>query len=67
MQNLDFCTCKDKKCPNHPSNNAGSCSRCVLKCLTANEIPSCFFNKLGKEKKGDGYTFEDFAKTVLDK
>lgn len=49
----------------HPSNHDDGCTRCVAKNLAQGEIPSCFFKKTGKPKKGDGWHFEDFVKTML--
>ncbi len=46
MEAKDFCTCGDYKCPNNPVNHEKGCTLCVLKCLKANEIPTCFFKKL---------------------
>ena len=63
----NFCTCSDVKCPNHPTNHDKGCTPCIVKNLECGEIPSCFFHKTGRPKKGTGYTFEDFAKTVLDR
>ena len=65
MPNLsEFCTCKDTKCPLHPSNHDKGCSLCVAKNLKRGEIPSCFFNIIDKEGKREGYTFAEFAKVV---
>ncbi len=67
MPNLSpFCTCTDTKCPNHPTNHDKGCTPCIIKNLDRGEIPGCFFNALGKPKKGKDYYYEDFAKTVLD-
>ena len=47
MENLSkFCTCRDLKCPFHPTNHNKGCSLCIAKNLKEGEIPSCFFNKL---------------------
>ena len=60
-----FCTCTDHKCPMHPVNHEKGCAPCIAKNLRLKEIPSCFFNKLGMDKKPDAYYFEDFARAVL--
>ncbi len=59
------CTCKDTKCPNHPSNHDNGCTLCIIKNLKRKEIPSCFFNMLDGAENVTGYGFEDFAKLVL--
>lgn len=65
MEAKDFCTCGDYKCPNNPVNNEKGCTLCVLKCLKANEIPTCFFKKLSEERpENEDYTFKGFAKFV---
>lgn len=64
--NVDFCTCGDTACPNHPSNHDQGCTPCIKKNLACGEIPGCFFHAVNKEKKGDAYFYEDFAKTVLE-
>lgn len=61
----EFCTCKDYKCPLHPSNHNNGCSLCIAKNLKQGEIPNCFFNLVDKDYNCDGYSFEDFAKLVL--
>lgn len=63
----NFCTCKNTKCPRHPSNHDQGCAPCVERKLQTNGIPACFFNKLegGENKKGD--SFEDFANFVHQK
>lgn len=65
IKDVSFCTCTDTACPMHPSNHNDGCTRCVAKNLARGEIPSCFFKKTGKPKKGDGWHFEDFVKTML--
>lgn len=62
----EFCTCGDTKCPNHPTNHDRGCTPCIIKNLECGEIPSCFFNAQGKPKRGEGYHYEDFARTVLE-
>lgn len=43
MENLSkFCTCRDLKCPFHPTNHSKGCSLCIAKNLKEGEIPSCF-------------------------
>ena len=59
-----FCTCRDLACPFHPTNHDRGCAPCIAKNLKMREIPSCFFHMAEKEHTG-GYTFEDFAKSVL--
>lgn len=61
----DFCTCKDYKCPLHPSNHDKGCSLCIAKNLKLKEIPNCFFNLVDKEHKAENYSFEDFAQILL--
>lgn len=63
--NPEFCTCGDRTCPNHPSNRDKGCTLCIEKNLRCGEIPSCFFHASGNPKQGTGYTYEDFAKTIL--
>jgi len=64
---VEFCTCGDLDCPNHPNNHDQGCTPCILKNLNEGEIPSCFFNVADPERKREGYFFENFAKVVLDK
>lgn len=59
-----FCTCGDKNCPHNPINHDKGCTPCIEKNLKAGEIPSCFFNSVGK-KSGGGYYYEDFASHVI--
>ncbi|MDE5654812.1 MAG: hypothetical protein K2I46_04305, partial [Clostridia bacterium] len=59
--NSPFCTCKDTKCPLHPTNHDKGCSLCIAKNLQSREIPSCFFNLADPDMKRQGYTFEDFV------
>ena len=62
MSNLSpFCTCKDTKCPLHPTNHDKGCSLCIAKNIKQREIPSCLFNVADPDKKRQGYSFEDFA------
>lgn len=63
----EFCTCKDSKCPLHPTNHNKGCSLCIAKNLKQREIPSCFFNLVDKGYNCGGYSFEDFSKLVLGK
>jgi hypothetical protein len=66
MENLSkFCTCRDLKCPFHPTNHSKGCSLCIAKNLKEGEIPSCFFNKVGNASGMESYYYEDFAKLVL--
>lgn len=65
MSNLSpFCTCKDLKCPFHPTNHDKGCAPCIAKNLKQGEIPSCFFNSLDSAGKASGYTYNDFAEAV---
>ena len=67
MKNLSpFCTCTDLSCPLHPTNHERGCGPCIADNLKDREIPSCFFHLAG-EYKGDSYTFEDFARLVLER
>lgn len=61
-----FCTCKDLECPFHPTNHDKGCAPCIAKNLKFGEIPSCFFSKIDGAENRKGYSFEDFAKAVLD-
>ena len=63
-QAIEFCTCKDLKCPCHPSNHDQGCTLCILKNLKEKEIPSCFFNDIACEKPTDNWHYEDFAALV---
>ena len=60
-----FCTCKDTKCPFHPTSRDRGYSLCMAKNLKEREIPSCFFNLVEAGYTGAGYKFEDFAKSVM--
>lgn len=61
----DFCTCTDTNCANHPTRHAQGCDRCVLKCLTRGEIPSCFFHGVSPEMDAQGdYSYAGFADYV---
>lgn len=64
---VDFCTCLDKNCPNHPENSEMGCTLCVEKNLKSGEVPACFFKSVDPEYKGPGYFYSDFAKLVNDK
>lgn len=59
-----FCTCKDLKCPFHPTNHDKGCAPCIAKNLKQGEIPSCFFNSLDNTENVTGYTYNDFADAV---
>ena len=61
----DFCTCTSTDCPNHPKNNDKGCTPCIIKNLKKREIPSCFFVMAAGTDKRNGFSFEDFAKAVL--
>lgn len=63
----DFCTCVDHECPNNPVNHCDGCTRCVAKCLAADEIPVCFYRKIEPDMSRDqDYTFRGFARFVRD-
>ncbi len=65
MSSSDFCTCADHSCPFNPVNHDKGCNLCILKCLKANEIPSCFFKKLPVDLSGNSdWSFDGFAKLV---
>ncbi|MDD7463348.1 MAG: DUF6485 family protein [Anaerococcus sp.] len=64
---VEFCTCVDTKCPNHPSNHDLGCTPCVEKNLSQGEVPVCFFNKANPDRDNDTYFFEDFARIVKSK
>ena len=62
-----FCSCKNLKCPLHPTNHNKGCTPCISKNLNLKEIPNCFFNEIEDSEKRLGDSFEDFAKSVLKK
>jgi hypothetical protein len=60
-----FCTCPDCGCPNNPANQPDGCTPCISKCLSENEIPSCFFRKIDPDMdRNQDYTFTGFANFV---
>lgn len=61
----EFCTCKDRACPLHPSNHDKGCSLCIAKNIRKKEIPSCLFNAADGYPSKDGYSFEAFARHIL--
>jgi len=65
---VEFCTCNEYSCPNHPSNHDKGCTPCIEKNLNAGEIPSCFFNIVDPERKTDrgAYLRKDFARVVME-
>lgn len=68
MGNLSkFCTCRDTKCPLHPTNHDKGCSPCISKNLRLREAPNCYFNLIGDTQDRDSYYIEDFARAVLEK
>ena len=68
MGNLSkFCTCRDTKCPLHPTNHDKGCSPCISKNLRLREVPNCYFNLIGDTQGRDSYYIEDFARAVLEK
>ncbi len=62
--NVDFCTCNDFSCPNHPTNNEMGCTLCIAKNLEEGEIPTCFFKAVDPDYDGFAYFYADFAKLV---
>ncbi|MCQ2547461.1 MAG: DUF6485 family protein [Clostridia bacterium] len=63
---VDFCTCGDTSCPNHPSNHDLGCTPCILKNLQEREIPACFWHTLKTENVKDSWHYEDFAEKVME-
>lgn len=63
---VKHCTCKDLDCPFNPVNHDKGCTLCIAKNLKLREVPSCFFNMVEDGKHEGAYTFEDFAKIVLE-
>lgn len=63
----DFCTCKDKECPMNPCNHDLGCTPCIKTNLAQGEIPSCFVNLVGLERRREGYFIKDFAEAVIKK
>ena len=64
---VSFCTCKDTACRFHPVNHNEGCTPCIEANLKGGEIPSCFVNQAGLERRREGYLIEDFAAAVLKK
>ena len=65
MTNLSaFCTCKNTKCPLHPTNHGKGCAPCIAKNLKLNEVPNCFFDRIEGSEKRKGDSFADFAHCV---
>ena len=64
----EFCTCDDFACPHHPRNSGSGCTACIEKNLKCLEIPSCFFNNIGKEPEASSeWTYKEFAKKVMER
>ena len=64
----NFCTCTESGCKFHPSNNDGRCNSCIEENLKTDEIPNCFFHKIGVDTDADGdYTFLRFAGEMMSK
>lgn len=61
---VPFCSCSDTACPNHPSNHDEGCTRCIRKCLTLGEIPSCFFYAVEPGVHQKNWFYADFADAV---
>ena len=67
MNNIgEFCTCKNLKCPLHPTKHDKGCMPCISKNLRLKEMPECFFNLLQNADTRKGDTFKDFAKLALE-
>ncbi|MEA4920323.1 MAG: DUF6485 family protein [Clostridiaceae bacterium] len=65
MDKHEYCTCRDKSCPMHPSNHDKGCTPCIMKNLRLGEIPSCFFNKVTDDIDSvQSFSMEGFAKEV---
>ena len=66
MSCLDFCTCTDFNCPDHPRHHNGECAPCIKKNLERKEIPACFWKQIGEGTPAESdYTFHKFAEKVL--
>ncbi|MDO5793415.1 DUF6485 family protein [Clostridium cuniculi] len=66
MSNLKgFCTCKNLKCPLHPTNHNKGCTPCISQNLRLKEIPNCFFNLVDGAEFRKGDSFDDFSKLIL--
>ena len=59
-----FCTCRNLKCPLHPTNHDKGCTPCISKNLRLKEIPSCFFNLVDGAETRRGDSLADFAELV---
>lgn len=63
-----FCSCRDLACPLNPNNprnreRGRGCDACIRKCITLGEIPSCFFNEVGKwPDDWDDFTYAGFVR-----
>jgi len=56
---------KTNTCPNNPVNHDYGCTPCIAKCLSENEIPSCFFRKIDPDMdRKQNYSFAGFAEFV---
>ena len=65
MAHKPTCTCRDTACPNHPTNHSEGCDRCIRKCPTLGESPSCFLRQGHDALTGvTDFTFEGFARFV---
>ncbi len=68
MNNLsNFCTCKNLKCPLHPTKHEKGCAPCIAKNLKLGEVPNCFFNLLDNCDNRTGDSLEDFAELIIRK
>lgn|GEM_PF-937991 len=66
MSREAFCTCDYLACPHHPHKHDDECTPCIEKNLHNQEIPACFFYKIGADGGVDSpYTFDRFAEQVL--
>jgi len=66
MSPKPFCTCDYLACPYHPHKHDDECTPCIEKNLHQQEVPACFFYKIGDPGGVDSpYTFERFAEQVI--
>lgn len=63
MVKVETCPCTDYDCEFNPVNHDQGCTLCVRDSVRTNEIPKCFFEKIGADlDKVEDWTFEAFAK-----
>ncbi len=58
-----FCTYINLDCPYHPTKHDKGCTPCIAANLKTNDIPRCFFEKLGRT--GHDTSFQAFAEIIL--